>query len=217
MLVTFRSTMSQQKMTALQPELAKIQAKYPNSNTNQAEKQKLAQEQMALYRRNKIHPMGQILVLIVQFPVFICVWSGLQGASTLSTGQVLNLRLSDNINSILMNFTGTWYANSTGWWTALVLFLLMAAVQVMAMVLPRIIQKRAQKNATKLSANPAQTDQQRQMKMVSIIMVGFTIVMGFMLPAAMGVYWLISGLLSMAQTFITQLIIHRKGGPKKSR
>ena len=161
--------------------------------------------------------MGQILVLIVQFPVFICVWSGLQGASTLSTGQVLNLRLSDNINSILMNFTGTWYANSTGWWTALVLFLLMAAVQVMAMVLPRIIQKRAQKNATKLSANPAQTDQQRQMKMVSIIMVGFTIVMGFMLPAAMGVYWLISGLLSMAQTFITQLIIHRKGGPKKSR
>ena len=90
-------------------------------------------------------------------------------------------------------------------------------VQVMAMVLPRIIQKRAQKNATKLSANPAQTDQQRQMKMVSIIMVGFTIVMGFMLPAAMGVYWLISGLLSMAQTFITQLIIHRKGGPKKSR
>ena len=217
MLITFRSTMSQQKMTALQPELAKIQAKYPNSNTNQAEKQKLAQEQMALYRRNKIHPMGQILVLIVQFPVFICVWSGLQGASTLSTGQVLNLRLSDNINSILMNFTGTWYANSTGWWTALVLFLLMAAVQVMAMVLPRIIQKRAQKNATKLSANPAQTDQQRQMKMVSIIMVGFTIVMGFMLPAAMGVYWLISGLLSMAQTFITQLIIHRKGGPKKSR
>jgi hypothetical protein len=114
--------------------------------------------------------MGQILVLIVQFPVFICVWSGLQGASTLSTGQVLNLRLSDNINSILMNFTGTWYANSTGWWTALVLFLLMAAVQVMAMVLPRIIQKRAQKNATKLSANPAQTDQQRQMKMVSIMM-----------------------------------------------
>ena len=161
--------------------------------------------------------MGQILVLIVQFPVFICVWSGLQGASTLSTGQVLNLRLSDNINSILMNFTGNWYVNSTGWWTALVLFLLMAAVQIMAMVLPRIIQKRAQKNATKLSANPAQTDQQKQMKMVSIIMVGFTIVMGFMLPAAMGVYWLISGLLSMAQTLISQLIIHRKGGPKRTR
>ncbi len=215
MLATFRSTMSQQKMTALQPELAKLQAKYPNSNTNQAEKQKLAQEQMALYRRNKIHPMGQILTLIIQFPVFICVWSGLQGASTLSTGQVLNLRLSDNINTILMNVTGTWYANTTGWWTALVLFLLMAGVQIMAMVLPRIIQKKAQKNATKLSANPAQTDQQKQMKMMSIVMVGFTIVMGFMLPAAMGVYWLISGLLSMLQTLITQLVIRKKGANKK--
>ena len=33
-LATFKSTMSQQKISALQPELAKIQAKYPNSNTN---------------------------------------------------------------------------------------------------------------------------------------------------------------------------------------
>ena len=34
---TFPSTIQQQKMTALQPELAKIQAKYPNSNTSQSE------------------------------------------------------------------------------------------------------------------------------------------------------------------------------------
>jgi hypothetical protein len=74
LLTTIKSTMGQQKMQALQPELAKIQAKYPNSNTNQAEKQRLAQEQMALYKKNKINPLGQILVLIVQFPVFIAVW-----------------------------------------------------------------------------------------------------------------------------------------------
>ncbi len=214
LLVSFRSTMDSQKMQALQPEMAKLQAKYPNSNTNQAEKQRLAQEQMALYRRHKIKPFRQILILILQFPVFICVWSGLQGSAALSTGEFLGMRLSDNINSILFNVSGAWYYNQNGWWTALVLFILMAGTQVMAMLLPRIMAKAQTKKVAKMSANPAQSDSQKQMKWVSIFMMIFTIVMGFMLPSAMGVYWLISGLISMIQTFVTQLIIS-KGKNKK--
>ena len=208
LLISFRSTMSQQKMQLLQPELAKIQAKYPNANTNQAEKQRLSQEQMALYKRNKINPFGSILILIVQFPVFISVWSGLQGSAALSTGAVLNMRLSDTIQSILFNVqTDGWYANASGWWTALVLFLLMAGTQIFSMLLPRIFQKRAAKNITKMGKNPAQDSQNKTMKWVSIAMMGFTIVMGFMLPSAMGVYWLIGGLISVVQTFITQLVL----------
>lgn len=215
LLVSFRSTMDSQKMQALQPELAKLQAKYPNSNTNQAEKQRLATEQMALYKRHKIKPFRQILILIVQFPVFICVWSGLQGSAALSSGEFLGMRLSDNISSILFNVKGTWYLNENGWWTALVLFILMAATQVMAMMLPRIMSKSQTKKMAKLSANPAQTDSQKQMKRVSIFMLVFTIIMGFMLPSAMGVYWLIGGLISMIQTLITQLVISKKSKEKR--
>lgn len=215
LLVSFRSTMDSQKMQALQPELAKLQAKYPNSNTNQAEKQRLATEQMALYKRHKIKPFRQILILIVQFPVFICVWSGLQGSAALSSGEFLGMRLSDNISSILFNVKGTWYLNENGWWTALVLFILMAATQVMAMMLPRIMSKSQTKKMAKLSANPAQTDSQKQMKWVSIFMLVFTIIMGFMLPSAMGVYWLIGGLISMIQTLITQLVISKKSKEKR--
>ena len=208
LLVSFRSTLSQQKMQALQPELAKIQAKYPNSNTNQAEKQRLSQEQMALYKRNKINPFGQILILIVQFPVFICVWSGLQGSAAMSTGSFLNMRLSDTIQSILFNVQADgWVANATGWWTALILFLLMAATQIFSMVLPRIFQKAAAKKVEKLGKNPAQDSTNKTMKYMSIAMIGFTIVMGFMLPSAMGIYWLITGIISMAQTLITQLVL----------
>ena len=207
MLVSFKSTMDTQKMQALQPELAKIQAKYPNSNTNQAEKARLGQEQMALYKRNKIHPFRQIIVLIIQFPIFICVWSGLQGSAALSTGEFLNMRLSDTISTILFNTAGSWYYNVEGWWTALVLFILMAGVQIMSMMLPRIIAKYQSRNVSKMGKNPAQTSQQKQMKWISIFMMGFTIVMGFFLPSAMAIYWLIGGLISMAQTGITQLVI----------
>ena len=208
---SFRSTMDNQKMQALQPELAKLQAKYPNSNTNQAEKQRLSQEQMALYKRHGIKPFRQFLILLVQFPVFICVWAGLQGSAALSTGQFLNLRLSDTIQQTLFNVTTEgWYFNVTGWWTALILFLLMAGTQVMAMMLPRIIAKRRAKGVARLTKNPAQDQSQSSMKMMSIIMMIFTIVMGFMLPSAMGVYWFIGGLISVAQTLITQFIIGKK-------
>ena len=208
LLVSFRSTLSQQKMQALQPELAKIQAKYPNSNTNQAEKQRLSQEQMSLYKRNKINPFGQIIIMIVQFPVFICVWSGLQGSAAMSTGSFLNMRLSDTIQSIIFNVQADgWAANATGWWTALILFLLMAGTQIFSMLLPRLFQRAAAKKVAKLGKNPAQDSQNKTMKWVSIAMIGFTIVMGFMLPSAMGIYWLITGLISMVQTLITQLVL----------
>lgn len=210
MAATFKSTLSQQKMQALQPQLAKIQAKYPNSDTNQAEKQRLSQEQMALYKRNKINPAGQLLVLVIQFPVFICVWSALQGSAALSSGQVLGLRLSDTIQSVLFNTISngqTWYANANGWWTALVLFILMAATQFFAMLLPQIINKAKNKKLVKLSKNPAQDKNNKQMKWMTYGMLIFTIIMGFFLPSAMGVYWLIGGLISMLQTGITQIVL----------
>ena len=210
MAATFKSTLDQQKMQNLQPQLAKLQEKYPNSNTNQAEKARLGQEQMALYRRNKINPLSQFLVLIIQFPVFICVWSGLQGSAALSSGQILNLRLSDTIRETLFNVSGTWYANTSGWWTALILFILMAGVQIMAMLLPRIIAKVRSKDVSKMGKNPAANSANKQGKIMMIVMLIFTIFMGFMLPAAMGIYWLIGGLMSMVQTLISQVVLARK-------
>ena len=207
LLVSFRTTMDNQKMQALQPELAKLQQKYPNANTNQAEKQALGQAQMKLYKLHGIKPFRQIIVMIVQFPVFICVWAGLQGSAALSTGEFINMRLSDNINTILFNTKGTWYANTTGWWTALVLFILMAATQIFAMILPRILAKKMTKNVAKMSKSATANQQNNTMKFVSYGLIIFTIVMGFFLPSAMGIYWLIGGLISIVQTVITQIIM----------
>ena len=215
MTVSLRSTADSQKMQAIQPELAKIQAKYPNSDTNPAERQRMSQEQMALYRRHNIKPFRQILMLIIQFPVFICVWSGLQGSAALATGEFLNMSLSDTIQSILFNVSGTWYLNTSGWWTALVLFLLMSGVQIMAMLTPRIIQKIQTRNLPKMSVNNAANKQNKTMKWVTIIMTVFTIFMGFMLPSAMGVYWLIGGVIQILQTVITQIVMAQSKKKRK--
>ena len=211
LLVTIKQTTGNAKMQALQPEIAKIQNKYPNANTNTYEKQQMAQEMNKLYKKNKINPLSTLLVMIVQFPVFICVWGALQGSASLSSDALLNLHLSDSINTVLFN--GANWSNGSAV-TALILFLLMAAAQVVAMLLPQWLQKMKRKKVASLGKNPAQNDQQSKMKMFTYIMMAMIIFMGFTLPSAMGVYWFVGALFSVAQTLIIEAINNRKSKKK---
>lgn len=206
---TFKSTLSQQKMQSLQPELAKIQAKYPNANTSQSEKQRLAEEQMKLYKKNHVNPLSQLLVLVIQFPIFIGVWGAMIGSAVLSTGAFLNLNLSTSIWDALKNVS-TLPGNGGGWWTALILFILMAAAQFLAMKVPQWITKARTKKIARLGVNPAQKQQNKTMNIISYGMLIMIIVMGFTLPAAMGVYWFVGAIFSLAQSLITQAIIDHK-------
>ena len=207
LVVTIKQTTGNAKMQALQPEIAKIQNKYPNANTNNYEKQQMAAEMQKLYKKNKINPLSTLLVMIVQFPVFICVWGALQGSASLSSDSLFNLHLSDSINTVLFN--GANWANGSAV-TALILFLLMAAAQVMSMLLPQFIQKAKRKNITKLGKNPAQSQQANNMKMFTYIMMAMIIFMGFTLPSAMGVYWFVGALFSIIQTLIVEWVTQKR-------
>ena len=211
LIVTIKQTTGNAKMQALQPEITKIQNKYPNANTNNYEKQMMAQEMSKLYKKNKINPLSAFVVMIVQFPVFICVWGALQGSASLSSDSILRLHLSDNINTVLFN--GANWANGSAV-TALILFLLMAAAQVVAMLLPQWIQKAKRKKVASLGKNPAQNEQQNRMKMFTYIMMAMIIFMGFMLPAAMGVYWFVGAIFSVCQTLIIEAINNSKAKKK---
>ena len=201
--VTIKQTAGNAKMQALQPEITKIQNKYPNANTNNYEKQMMAQEMSKLYKKHKINPLSTLLVMVVQFPVFICVWGALQGCAGLSSDSLFNLHLSDNINTVLFN--GSNWGNGSAV-TALILFLLMAAAQVVSMLLPHWIQKMKRKKVASLGKNPAQNEQQNRMKMFTYVMMAMIIIMGFMLPSAMGVYWFVGAIFSIGQTLIIEKI-----------
>jgi len=73
-LITLPLTLSQQrsarKMQAFQPELEKLQKKYGK------DRERMAQEQMKLYKEAGINPAGGCLPLLVQMPI----WFGLIGA-----------------------------------------------------------------------------------------------------------------------------------------
>lgn len=201
-LLTLRSTISQQKMTALQPEMEKLQQKYPNSHVNNYEKQALAQAQMELYKKHGVKPTASLLVFIVQMPIFISVWGAMTGSAVLASDEVFGLYLSSPLGSAMVS---NWFSPS--WWTAIVLFILMAGGQYISMKLPQWMQKQRRKDVTKLGKNPAVEKQAKTQRTIQIVMFIFIIIMSWSLPAAMGIYWFIGALISILQTYITQKVM----------
>lgn len=205
-LLTLKQTIGSQKMQALQPEIAKIQQKYPNSDKNQYEKQALAQAQMALYKTHGINPLGSLLVMFVQFPVFIAVWGAMTGSASLSSDAVLGLNLNAQLGQAMISNLWT-----SSFWTAWILFIFMTGAQFVSTRLSTWLNKEKNKNVAKTTANPAADKQKKQQKMMMNVMLIMIIIMSFSLPAAMGVYWLIGAFISIIQTFVIDRVMKKKG------
>lgn len=66
--LTMKSMLSMRKMQSLQPKIAELREKHEKNP------QKLNQDIMKLYAENKVNPMGGCLPILLQMPVFICLY-----------------------------------------------------------------------------------------------------------------------------------------------
>lgn len=90
--LTISQTRSMAKMQKLQPQLKEMQKKYKE------DKQKLQQETMEFYKKNKVNPLAGCLPLILQMPVFFALFQVLREPSQ----KVLDI-VGDNFNFLWMN------------------------------------------------------------------------------------------------------------------
>jgi YidC/Oxa1 family membrane protein insertase len=67
--LTFKGVKSMQRLQQLQPEIKKIQERYKD------DRQRMNQEVMAFYQREKVNPLGSCLPLLLQIPFFIALFS----------------------------------------------------------------------------------------------------------------------------------------------
>jgi YidC/Oxa1 family membrane protein insertase len=66
--LTFKGVKGMQRMQVLQPKIKEIQARYKD------DKQRMNQEVMAFYQREKVNPLGSCLPLALQIPFFIALF-----------------------------------------------------------------------------------------------------------------------------------------------
>jgi YidC/Oxa1 family membrane protein insertase len=66
--LTFKGVKSMQRLQTLQPEIKKIQERYKE------DKQRMNQEIMAFYQREKVNPLSSCMPLLLQLPFFIALF-----------------------------------------------------------------------------------------------------------------------------------------------
>src|SRR3954463_1407889 len=72
--LTFKGIKSMQRMQVLQPEIKKIQERY------KGDRQRMNQEVMAFYQKEKVNPLGSCLPLALQIPFFIALFQLLRSS-----------------------------------------------------------------------------------------------------------------------------------------
>src|ERR671922_2612234 len=66
--LTFKGVKSMQRLQTLQPKIKEIQERYKD------DRQRMNQEVMAFYQREKVNPLGSCMPLILQIPFFIALF-----------------------------------------------------------------------------------------------------------------------------------------------
>ena len=184
--LSIKATKSQKALQTLQPKLQELQKKYKE------DKEKQAKEILDLYKTEKINPFSGLFLALIQLPILLALyrvfWGGLNPKEL--TGLYSFVLNPGHINSLFLHIIDLSKAN-------LVFAILAGLVQYFQtkMLLPT--------SANKTSGQSKENDfaNVMQKQMVYFFPV-FTIIILISLPSALGLYWIVSGLFSIAQQYL---------------
>jgi YidC/Oxa1 family membrane protein insertase len=177
-----QSIKSQKVLSELQPKIQEIQQKYKD------DKEKQARETMGLYQKEKINPFGGCLPLLIQLPILIALyrvfWKGLHPEA------MINLyNFVPHPGVIDPTFLGVINLGQA----SLILAILAGITQFFQ---TKMITPKAPKSQTK--DQMAQFSNMIQKEMLYFFPL-FTVFILWRLPAAIGLYWIVTALFSIFQ------------------
>lgn len=189
-----KSLKSQKILSELQPKIQEIQQKYKN------DKEKQTKEMMGLYQKEKINPLGGCLPLLLQLPILIALyqvfWKGLQ------PGAMVHLySFVPDPGTINPSFLGL--INLAEPSLGLAVLAGISQFFQTKMLSPKTKVTQDNRNATEQFSNMMQ----KQMLYFFPI---FTVFILWKLPAAIGLYWLITGLFSVFQQYLILKPLNQK-------
>jgi YidC/Oxa1 family membrane protein insertase len=189
---------SQRAMYVLQPDLQKIQKKY-KGKTDRDSREKMAKEQMALYKKHGSSPFASCLPLIAQMPVFFSLFITLQDAQAKKPGVgLLTQELSDSFARA--KFLGA-SLSETFLTATSVSVQIIAAVMIVLMTGSQFI---TQKQIMAKNMNP-ETQNSQFAQTQKIMLYAFPVIFlisGISFPLGVLIYWLVSNFWTMGQQYV---------------
>jgi YidC/Oxa1 family membrane protein insertase len=195
-----RQIKSQRNMVLAQPEIAALQKKY-KGKTDQESKQKMAQEQMEIYKRTGSNPLSSCLPLLLQMPIFTSLFFVLSDAQ--QGKHIVGGFLTDAlVNSFAAaKFFGAKLAD-TFLTTTDPEVQILAAVMIVVMTATQFI---TQKQIISKNQNPASVQNTQYMQTQKIMLWIFPVIFaisGISFPLGVMFYWLTSNFWTMGQQFV---------------
>lgn len=197
--LTWKSSQSSQKMSALQDEMNKINAKYGDAQDT-ASKNKKAQEMMDLYQKHDINPMKSMLVPFITLPIFIAFYGAVRQTMTIREGEIFGVELGTNLgDGVTALFEG-------GSVFPLILLIVMSGLQFVTMKLPQWLNRKKNPQPKYKQKQKNQQNPMMNTNFMTYMMLAMIIFASWVLPVAMTVYWVSSSLFSVAQTTLFHLL-----------
>ena len=168
-----------QKMQEIQPKLQKIEKKYAGRD-DQESLMKKSQETMLLYKEYNINPLSSCLVTFIQLPLFLAFLEAINRVPAIFENSLWVFQLGTT------PLFGIQHGN---YWYILLLLLIVLFTALTFML-------------SMGSMNSGNPDQEKQQKYMMLFMIVFIGIASVQLPAAIGLYWIVTNAFGVVQTLI---------------
>lgn len=200
--VFFYQIKAQRGMQAMQPDILKLQAKY-KGKTDQVSRQRMAEEQMALYKEHGTNPFAACLPLIIQMPFFFALFQVLNSVSkSRDAGHAIFLLNPEQVrqfddSKIFDAFLSSALLHPQPGDNR-VSVVVLSILMILAMIATQFYTQKQimSKNMTQEALNSPFMRQQQMLLYVLPVVFG---VGGINFPIALLIYWTVTNLWTMAQ------------------
>ena len=174
-------------MQSLQPKLAELQKKHGK------DKQKLAQEQMKLYKESGVSPTGCLVPMLIQMPIWIALYQAIIRVLAVDPQSFMNL------SRYLYDWPIVYSALPL---EQHFLWMNLASSDFILAIIVGISMWVSQKMTTPVTTDPKQQAQGRTMQIMLPLMFTF---LSMSFPSGLALYWVVSNLITIAmQYFVTR-------------
>jgi YidC/Oxa1 family membrane protein insertase len=189
---------SQRNMMLVQPELKKLQDKY-KGKTDRDSRERMAREQMDLYKRTGSNPLSSCLPLLLQMPIFTSLFFVLNDAGNNKAGVGL-LTQEMAVSFSQAEIFGA-KLSDTFFGSDLINVKIIAGIMIVAMTASQFI---TQKQIMTKNQNPdVQNSQFMQTQKILLYVLPFVfLISGVSFPLGVMTYWLVSNFWTMGQQFL---------------
>ncbi len=189
---------SQRNMMLVQPELKKLQDKY-KGKTDRDSRERMAREQMDLYKRTGSNPLSSCLPLLLQMPIFTGLFFVLNDAGNNKPGVGL-LTQEMAISFSQAEIFGA-KLSDTFFGSDLINVKIIAGIMIVLMSASQFI---TQKQIMAKNQNPdVQNSQIMQTQKILLYVLPFVfLISGITFPLGVMTYWLVSNFWTMGQQFL---------------